>query len=139
MVQNSFQLQKRLKNYSKKWIFSKFSNDPKNVSRHCGGHYNIKIKHFEDFSGGGSWSPPSCQIGLRPRKVLLSFEVSFYKIENLIWENDFRICHLKIPRKIFKFLLWNLGLNVFRYLFSFYVAIISPNSQEIPEKFVELK
>ena len=139
MVQNSFQLQRRLKNYSKKWNFSKISNDPKNVSRHCGGHYNIKNKHFKDFSGGGSWSPPSCQIGLRPRKVLLSFEVSFYKIENLIWENDFRICHLKIPRKIFKFLLWNLGLNVFRYLFSFYVAIISPNSQEIPEKFVELK
>ena len=47
MVKNSFQLQKRLKNYSK------FSNDPKNISRHCGGHYNIKIKHFEDFSWGG--------------------------------------------------------------------------------------
>ena len=28
-----------------------FSNDLKNVSRHCGGHYNFKIKHFEDFSG----------------------------------------------------------------------------------------
>ena len=55
MVQNSFQLQKRLKNYSKNWFFSKFSNDLKNVSRHCGSHYNIKIKHSEDFS---------CQIGL---------------------------------------------------------------------------
>ena len=58
MVQNSFELQKRLKNYSKNWIFSKFSNDPKNVSRHCGVHYNIKNKHFKDFSGGGSWTPP---------------------------------------------------------------------------------
>ena len=58
MVQNSFQLQKRLKNYSKKGIFSKFSYDPKNVSRHCGGHYNIKIKHFEDFLGGAPGAPP---------------------------------------------------------------------------------
>ena len=56
MVQNSFQLQKRLKNYSKKWNFSKISNDPKNVSRHCGGQYNIKIKHFYDFLGGGAVS-----------------------------------------------------------------------------------
>ena len=54
MVKNSFQLQKRLKNYLKKQIFSNFLNYPKNVSRHCGGHYNIKIKHFEDFSGGGA-------------------------------------------------------------------------------------
>ena len=29
---------------SEKWI------DLKNVSRHSGGHYNIKIKHFEHFS-----------------------------------------------------------------------------------------
>ena len=36
----------------KNLIFSKFSNDRKNVSRHYGGHYNIKTKHFEDFSGG---------------------------------------------------------------------------------------
>ena len=45
MVRNPFQLQKRLKNCSKIWIFSKFSIDPKNVldNLHCGGHYNIKI------------------------------------------------------------------------------------------------
>ena len=60
MVKNSFKLQKRLKKYSKNWIFSKFSNDIKNVSIHCGGHYNIKTNHFEDFSK----SPPPCQIGL---------------------------------------------------------------------------
>ena len=32
--------------------FSKFSNNLNNVSRHCGGHYNFKIKHFDDFLGG---------------------------------------------------------------------------------------
>ena len=53
MVQNSFQLQKRLKNDPKISIFLKSLNDLKNVSRHCGGHYNIKIKHFEHFSRGG--------------------------------------------------------------------------------------
>ena len=47
-----FQLQKRLKNYSKNLIFKKFSNDLKNVSRHCGGHYNIKIRHFDEILGG---------------------------------------------------------------------------------------
>ena len=120
-------------------FFQNFQMTPKMFLDIVGFITTSKISILKTFQGGGSWSPPSCQIGLRPRKVLLSFEVSFYKIENLIWENDFRICHLKIPRKIFKFLLWNLGLNVFRYLFSFYVAIISPNSQEIPEKFVELK
>ena len=55
-VKNPFQLQKRLKNDPKISIFQKILNDLKNVSRHCGGHYNIKIKHFEDFSGGGA--PP---------------------------------------------------------------------------------
>ena len=39
-------------------ITSKFSNDLKNVSRHCGGHYNIKIRHFEDFTGGGAVPAP---------------------------------------------------------------------------------
>ena len=62
MVQNSFQFQKRLKNYSKNLFFSKVSNDLKNVSIHCGGHYNIKFKHFEDFSDG--LPHPPCQIGL---------------------------------------------------------------------------
>ena len=37
----------------------------KSSLRHCGGH-NIKIKHFEHFSRGGSRSPPSpCQVGIR--------------------------------------------------------------------------
>ena len=35
MVKNSFQLQMRLKSYSKNRFFSKFSIDLKNVSRHC--------------------------------------------------------------------------------------------------------
>ena len=65
MVQNSFQLQKRIKNYS---------NDPKNVSRHCGGHYNIKIKHFEDFSGGGLLEPP-----LMSKRVKYVNYISEYK------------------------------------------------------------
>ena len=46
-------------------IFSNFQITSKNVSRHCGGHYNIKIKHFEHFSWVGSWSPPPCQVGLK--------------------------------------------------------------------------
>ena len=50
MVQNSFQSQKRLKNYSKNWFFSIFSNYQNNVSGHCGGHYNIKIRHSKYFS-----------------------------------------------------------------------------------------
>ena len=50
MVKISFQLQKRLKNDPKISFFLKSSYDLKNVSRHCGGHYNIKIKHFEHFS-----------------------------------------------------------------------------------------
>ena len=78
----------------KKWFFSKFSNDPKNVSGHCGSHYNIKIKHFEHFSGGGgSWSHPSCQIGLtlkenklRSDSLLDDFQTisyqMFYKIDS---------------------------------------------------------
>ena len=56
-------MQKRLKNDTKISIFLKFSNGLKNVSRHC--HYNIKIKHFEHFSGGGLFQPPPCQVGLR--------------------------------------------------------------------------
>ena len=27
------------------------------------GYYNIKIKHFDHFSGGSSGSPPPCQVG----------------------------------------------------------------------------
>ena len=60
-------MQKKLKNDPKISNFLEFSNDLKNVCRHCGGHYNIKIKHFEDFSGGGRLleTPPSpCQTGL---------------------------------------------------------------------------
>jgi len=49
-VKNPFQLQKKLKNDTKISSFLKFLNDLKNVSSHCGGHYNIKIKHFEHFS-----------------------------------------------------------------------------------------
>ena len=63
-----------LRRRDRTWSSTKFDffNDPKNVSRHCGGHYNIKIKHFEHFSGGGgSWSPPSCQVGLRKEKMHL--------------------------------------------------------------------
>ena len=56
MVKIPFQLQKRLKNDPK---ISNFSNDLKNVSIHSGGHYNIKIKHFEHFSrvGGAPGAP----------------------------------------------------------------------------------
>ena len=35
-----------------------FSNDLKYVSIHSGGHYNIKIKHLEHFSGGGAPGAP---------------------------------------------------------------------------------
>ena len=49
-----FSIAKETQELLKKWFFSKFSNDPKNVSRHCGGQYNIKIKHFYDFLGGGA-------------------------------------------------------------------------------------
>ena len=58
MVKISFQLQKRHKNDPKISIFLKSLYDLKNVSRHCGGHYNIKIKHFEHFSGGGAPGAP---------------------------------------------------------------------------------
>ena len=72
MVKIPSQLQKRLKNDPKISNFLKFSNDLENVCRHSGGHYNINIKHFEHFSGGGgSWSPPSCQVGLRKEKMHL--------------------------------------------------------------------
>ena len=67
MVKNPFQLEKKLKNDQKISNFLKSSNDLKNVSRHCGGHYNIKINHFKHFLGG-SRSPPPCQVGLRKRK-----------------------------------------------------------------------
>ena len=56
MVKNHFQLQKRLQNDPKISNFLKLSNDLKNVSRHCGGPYNIKIEHFENFLGGGAVS-----------------------------------------------------------------------------------
>ena len=58
MVKNHFQLQKRLKNDPKISNFLKLSNDLKNVSRHCGGPYNIKIEHFEHFLGGGADTAP---------------------------------------------------------------------------------
>ena len=64
MVKIPFQLQKRRKNDPKISNFYNFSNDLKNVSKHCGGHYNIKIKHFEHFSGETPGVPPSCQGGL---------------------------------------------------------------------------
>ena len=44
--------------------------DIRNVSRHCGGHYNIKIKHFEDFSGGGLLEPP-----LMSNRVKLNYDL----------------------------------------------------------------
>ena len=45
MFKNSFHLHQnqRLKITQKIDFFSKFSKDLKNVSRHCGGHYNIKL------------------------------------------------------------------------------------------------
>ena len=58
MVKIPFQLQKRLKNDPKISNYYNFSNDLKNVSIHSGGHYNIKIKHFKHFSGGGLLEPP---------------------------------------------------------------------------------
>ena len=58
LVKIPFQLQKRLKKDPKISNFFKFSNDLKNVSRHCGGPYNIKIKHFEHFLGGGAPRAP---------------------------------------------------------------------------------
>ena len=57
--QNSFSVQNRLKNEPKISNFKKISNDLKNVSRHSGGHHNIKIKHFEHFWGGLLESSPS--------------------------------------------------------------------------------
>ena len=44
--QNPFHLQKRLENDPKISNFSKFPYYLKNFSRNCGGHYNVKIKHF---------------------------------------------------------------------------------------------
>ena len=56
--QISFAIARGTKELLKNLIFSKFSNDPKNVSSHCGGHYNLKYKHFKDFSGGAPGAPP---------------------------------------------------------------------------------
>ena len=50
--QKSFLIAKETQELPKNFNFLKFSNDLKNVSRHCGGHYNIKIKHFEHFLVG---------------------------------------------------------------------------------------
>ena len=72
MVKIPFKLQKRLKNDSKISNFLKFSNDLKNVSRHCGGPYNIKIEHFKHFLGGGAVSAPPCQVGLKKQKGKVS-------------------------------------------------------------------
>ena len=57
MVKNCFQLQKNLKNDTTNWFFSKFSNDLKNVSRHCivglrllrgrGAHFVTKHKTYD--------------------------------------------------------------------------------------------
>ena len=129
MVQNSFQLQKRLKNYSKNWIFSKFSNDPKNVYRHCGVHYNIKNKHFKDFSGGGSSSPPHvkctkkslCQIGLNSNQNVMELKSYLFLsartvqqrfalifTECLCHKNRRKLEDLKKARTLLKILLNNL-------------------------------
>ena len=44
----------------------KFLNDLKNVSRHCGGPYNIKNEHFEHFLGAVSAPPPmSCRVKVK--------------------------------------------------------------------------
>ena len=61
MVKNLFQLQKKeTEELLIYFIFSKFCNEPKNVSRHCGVHYNRIIKHFDDFSRGERlFKPPS--------------------------------------------------------------------------------
>ena len=78
MVKESFQLQKRLTKNSKNYFFPKFSNDLKIVSRHCGGHYNIKIKHFEDFSGGGApgaHPPMSNSVKKTKSKILQEIKV----------------------------------------------------------------
>ena len=75
-VQNSFQLQKRLKNYSKNWIFSKFSNDLKNVSQHCWGHYIIKTKHFEDFSNRVNMDDRSALCSVNQQPTLVGDRVS---------------------------------------------------------------
>ena len=74
MVKIPFQLQKRLKKNPKISNFEKISNDLKFVSRHCGGHYNIKFRHSEDFSGR---APPPCQIGLNDSKDALWYKENF--------------------------------------------------------------
>ena len=78
----------RLKNYSKNWNFSKFSNDLKNVSRHCGGHYNMKTKHFEDISGGGSKPPPTSNR--------VNSNISFHTLNN-----NWLIINIYFARNIF--------------------------------------
>ena len=61
--------------YDLKW--SKIlSNDPKNVSSHCGGHNNIKIKHFDDFLEGGGKSSRVKHIHLSLCNVLASFSLN---------------------------------------------------------------
>ena len=51
--QNFFSIAKETQELLKKFDFLKIKMTKKNVSRHCGGHNNIKIKHFDDFLEGG--------------------------------------------------------------------------------------
>ena len=117
MVKISFQLQKRLKNDPKISIFLKSLYDLKNVSRHFGGHYNIKIKHFEHFSGG----PPPCQVGLilKCKNIILTWKLWYGNVLCLsdgLWSLDLKLdlikCYLFLSvflklRKIPCLLKWN--------------------------------
>ena len=66
MVKNSFSIAKETQQWPKySKIFQIFKRPQKCFyTLHCGGHYNIKIKHFKHFSGGDPVAPPSCQVGL---------------------------------------------------------------------------
>ena len=85
LVKNHFQLQKRLENDPKISNFLKFSIDLKNVSRHCGGPYNIKNEHFEHFLGAVS-APPPCHVGLRLKHMMMHRVAWKYRMmHGVVW------------------------------------------------------
>ena len=73
MVKKSFQLQKRFKNYSKSF-FQIFQMTSKMFLDIIGVITTSRLSILT-FQGGGSWSPPPCQIRVNQIDGLISFRV----------------------------------------------------------------
>ena len=78
MAQNSFQLQKKLKNYSKKYFFQNSQMAPKMFLDIVGVITTSKLSILKTFQGGAPGAPTPCQIGLMCVNISNVYQHLFY-------------------------------------------------------------